>query len=76
VYPRVVGSSIGLPGIWVLAAITVGGGLMGVFGMLLAVPVVAAVYKLIQADVRKRNPVDTSQELEEEKEKEQTEAEE
>ena len=54
IYPRVVGSSIGLPGIWVLAAITVGGGLMGVFGMLLAVPVTAAVYKLIQADVRKR----------------------
>lgn len=54
IYPRVVGSSIGLPGIWVLAAITVGGGLMGVFGMLLAVPLAAAVYKLIQADVRKR----------------------
>lgn len=60
VYPRVVGSSIGLPGIWVLAAITVGGGLMGVLGMLLAVPVVAAVYKLIQADIRKRNPVEIS----------------
>lgn len=57
VYPRVVGSSIGLPGIWVLAAITVGGGLMGVFGMLLAVPVVAAIYKLIKADVNKRNTV-------------------
>ncbi len=54
VYPRVVGSSIGLPGIWVLAAITIGGGLMGVFGMLLAVPIVAAVYKLIKADVKKR----------------------
>ena len=55
IYPKVVGSSIGLPGIWVLAAITIGGGLMGVFGMLLAVPVVAAVYKLLQADMRKRN---------------------
>ena len=54
IYPKVVGSSIGLPGIWVLAAITIGGGLMGIFGMLLAVPVVATVYKLIQADVRKR----------------------
>ena len=53
VYPRVVGSSIGLPGIWVLAAITIGGGLMGVFGMLLAVPITAAIYKLSQADVRK-----------------------
>lgn len=55
VYPKVVGSSIGLPGIWVLAAITIGGGLMGVLGMLLAVPLLATVYKLIQADVRKRN---------------------
>ena len=57
IYPKVVGSSIGLPGIWVLAAITVGGGLMGVFGMLLAVPLAATIYKLVQADVRKRNPV-------------------
>ena len=77
VYPRVVGSSIGLPGIWVLAAITVGGGLMGVFGMLLAVPVVAAVYKLIQADVRKRNAVEsivsTDKGNEEPEEKERTE---
>ena len=54
IYPKVVGSSIGLPGIWVLAAITVGGGLMGVFGMLLAVPLAATIYKLIQADMRKR----------------------
>lgn len=55
IYPKVVGNSIGLPGIWVLAAITIGGGLMGVFGMLLAVPIVAAIYKLIKADVKKRN---------------------
>lgn len=54
IYPRVVGSSIGLPGIWVLAAVTVGGGLGGIFGMLLAVPVTATVYKLIRSDVRKR----------------------
>lgn len=57
IYPRVVGSSIGLPGMWVLAAITIGGGLMGIMGMLLAVPIVAAIYKLIQTDVRRRNPV-------------------
>ena len=57
IYPKVVGSSIGLPGIWVLGAITIGGGLMGVFGMLLAVPIVAAIYKLIQTDMRKRNAV-------------------
>ena len=56
IYPKVVGSSIGLPGIWVLAAITIGGGLMGVMGMLLAVPVVATIYRLLQEDVNKRNP--------------------
>ncbi|MGI6007910.1 MAG: AI-2E family transporter [Ruminococcus sp.] len=54
IYPRVVGSSVGLPGIWVLAAVTVGGGFGGILGMLLAVPVTATVYKLIQKDVHKR----------------------
>jgi predicted PurR-regulated permease PerM len=54
IYPRVVGSSIGLPAIWVLAAVTVGGGIMGVVGMLLGVPVAAALYKLIGKSVKKR----------------------
>ena len=53
IYPRVVGSSIGLPGIWVLAAITVGGGVMGIFGMLLGVPLAAVAYKLLREDVNK-----------------------
>ena len=35
IYPKVVGDSIGLPGIWVLAAVTVGGGLYGIVGMLI-----------------------------------------
>ncbi|MBQ8533275.1 MAG: AI-2E family transporter [Clostridia bacterium] len=48
IYPRVVGNSIGLPGIWVLAAVTVGGGIMGVVGMLLGVPIAAALYKMIK----------------------------
>ena len=55
IYPRVVGSSIGLPGIWVLAAVTVGGGLLGIGGMLLGVPLAATVYKLIRSDVNERN---------------------
>lgn len=55
IYPRVVGSSIGLPGIWVLAAVTVGGGLMGIFGMLLAVPLTATFYQMLRTDVKKRN---------------------
>ncbi len=54
VYPRVVGSSVGLPGIWVLAAVTIGGGVMGIGGMLLGVPLAATVYRLLQRDVRFR----------------------
>ena len=57
VYPRVVGSSIGLPGIWVLTAVTVGGGVLGVGGMLLGVPIAAACYQMLRTDVRKRNSV-------------------
>lgn len=48
IYPRVVGSSLGLPGIWVLAAVTVGGGILGVLGMLLGVPLAAAVYTMLR----------------------------
>lgn len=57
IYPRVVGSSIGLPGIWVLAAVTIGGGVAGVGGMLLGVPITAAVYQLLKDDVQKRTKV-------------------
>ncbi len=53
IYPKVVGSSIGLPGVWVLAAVTIGGGLMGIPGMLLGVPTTAAVYQLIRNDLNK-----------------------
>lgn len=55
IYPRVVGASIGLPGIWVLAAVTIGGGLMGIMGMLLGVPAAATAYKLLRSDVNRRN---------------------
>lgn len=54
IYPRVVGKSIGLPGIWVLTAITIGGGVLGVGGMLLAVPLFAAGYRLLREDVERR----------------------
>lgn len=60
IYPKVVGSSMGLPGIWVLAAVTVGGSLAGILGMLLGVPLAAAIYRIVREDVRKgepRNPV-------------------
>ncbi|HBB20607.1 MAG TPA: AI-2E family transporter [Ruminococcus sp.] len=46
IYPKVVGNSIGLPGIWVLAAVTLGGGLFGILGMILGVPLAATAYKL------------------------------
>lgn len=51
IYPRVVGSSLGLPAIWVLAAITVGGSIMGIGGMLLAVPLASAIYRLVRDNV-------------------------
>ena len=54
IYPRVVGNSIGLPGLWVLAAVTVGGGVLGVSGMLLGVPLSAALYKIFDDDVKRR----------------------
>ncbi|MBO5088867.1 MAG: AI-2E family transporter [Lachnospiraceae bacterium] len=54
IYPRVVGSSIGLPGIWVLAAIMIGSGLGGVVGMLVGVPVSAAAYKLLRDATTKK----------------------
>ena len=54
IYPKVVGSSIGLPGIWVLAAVTVGGGLLGLEGVLFSVPVASVLYTLLRRNVRKR----------------------
>ena len=53
IYPRVVGKSIGLPAIWVLAAVTIGGSLMGILGMLVGVPLAAALYRLISEDVNR-----------------------
>ena len=54
IYPRVVGTSLGLPGIWVLAAVTVGGSLMGVPGILISGPIASVAYTLLRQDVRKR----------------------
>lgn len=54
IYPKVVGSSVNLPGIWVIAAITVGGGVLGIVGMLIAVPLVAAFYRILGDDVNKK----------------------
>lgn len=53
IYPKTVGSSIGLPGIWVIAAVTIGGGLAGIPGMLVGVPLAAAIYQMISDDVHR-----------------------
>ena len=58
IYPRVVGGSIGLPGLWVLAAVTIGGGLYGVLGVLLAVPISSVIYNLLKRDVANQLKVD------------------
>ncbi|MCI9440856.1 MAG: AI-2E family transporter [Ruminococcus sp.] len=54
IYPKVVGNSVGLPSIWVLAAVSIGGSLMGVVGMLVFIPLVSVVYILFRGDVYKR----------------------
>ncbi|EHJ51655.1 AI-2E family transporter [Streptococcus macacae] len=54
IYPRVVGSSIGLPSMWVLLAITVGAALGGIVGMLIAVPILASIYQIIKDHVYKK----------------------
>ena len=54
IYPRVVGTSIGLPGMWVLVAVTVGGDLMGVGGMLLMIPLTSVIYALLREFTEKR----------------------
>lgn len=54
IYPRVVGKSVGLPGIWVLAAVTVGGNAFGLAGMLLAVPLCSVLYTLARQGINAR----------------------
>lgn len=54
IYPKVVGSSLGLPGIWVLAAVIIGGGVGGIGGMLLGVPLCACAYRLIREEIRRK----------------------
>lgn len=63
IYPKVVGTSIGLPGLWVLAAVTVGGGVFGIFGMLIGVPIVATLYRLVREDVTSEKEVILTDEI-------------
>ncbi len=48
IYPKVMGNSVGLPGMWVLLAVTVGGELMGIAGMLLMIPLVSVLYTILR----------------------------
>lgn len=54
IYPKVVGSSVGLPGIWVLVAISIGGSLWGLVGILLSVPLFSVIYAVLGENVRER----------------------
>ena len=54
IYPRVVGSSVGLPSMWVLVAVTLGGSMMGVLGMLVYIPMFSVLYRLIREAVSNR----------------------
>lgn len=51
IYPHVVGKSVGLPGIWVLVAVTLGASINGVLGMLLSVPLASIIYSILKTDV-------------------------
>lgn len=54
IYPYVVGNSVGLPSIWVLAAVSIGGSLLGVLGMLIFIPLVSVIYTLFREFVYKQ----------------------
>lgn len=53
IYPKVVGSSIGLPGIWVFVAVAVGSGMFGILGMVVSVPLAATAYRLLSNEINK-----------------------
>lgn len=57
IYPRTVGSTLGLPGMWVLAAVLIGGGVMGIMGMILFVPLTAAAYRLLSRYAAGEDPL-------------------
>lgn len=54
IYPHVVGNSVGLPPIWVLAAVTVGGSMMGVLGMFIFIPICSVVYTMLRQEMHRR----------------------
>lgn len=55
IYPRVVGKSVGLPAIWVLVAVSIGGSMFGIIGMLLFIPIMSTCYTLLKHNINDRN---------------------
>ena len=54
IYPKVVGKSVGLPGIWVMVAVTVGASISGILGMLISVPLCSIIYSVFKTNVKER----------------------
>lgn len=75
IYPHVVGNSVGLPSIWVLAAVTIGGSVMGITGMLIFIPLCSVFYSLLRDAANARLAL-TGQKKEEEIQDEDTKSEE
>ena len=71
IYPKVVGKSVGLPGIWVLCAVTIGAGGLGLGGMLVSVPVCSILYALLKEDVNKKIEKKETDKREKEKQNEE-----
>ena len=71
IYPHVVGSAVGLPSIWIFAAIIVGGNISGVLGMFLGIPVAALVYAFLGEDLHRRERKKEEERRREEQEEEQ-----
>lgn len=60
IYPRVVGDSIGLSGLWVLLAVVIGGGLWGIPGIFVGIPVMSVIYEIVRTDLRRRKKESTA----------------
>ena len=54
IYPHIVGKNMGLPSIWVLVAITIGGSLFGIMGMIIGLPIVSVIYAIIVENTNRK----------------------
>lgn len=63
IYPRVVGNRVGLPAIWVMLAVLVGGNGFGIIGMFIAVPIASVIYKLLGERIAKRHKEEKIKEM-------------